>query len=190
LARSEFDEFCRSAFDFLDSEGVRYLVIGGLAVIVVGEPRTTGDVDVVAYLSTGEATALLAKARRAGFKLNLREETASLRETGTATLRRGRFHLDILLASLPFEDAALRRSSTRRLFGRKLRFPTPEDLILFKVLAGEPKDMLDATGVARRHGRKLDRKYLERTMRPICDLAEDMAPWRRLQEVLRQVSRR
>jgi hypothetical protein len=26
----EFDEFCRSAFDFLDSEGVRCLVIGGL----------------------------------------------------------------------------------------------------------------------------------------------------------------
>jgi hypothetical protein len=52
------------------------------------------------------------------------------------------------------------------------------------VLAGRDKDMLDATGVVRRHGYRLDVAYLEHTLRPICELAEDMAPWSRLQRVL------
>ncbi len=38
----------------------------------------------------------------------------------------------------------------------RLRFPSPEDLILFKILAGRDKDILDATGVARRHAGRLD----------------------------------
>jgi len=41
--RGQFDTFCHFAFTFLEREGVRYLVIGGLAVIAVGEPRTTAD---------------------------------------------------------------------------------------------------------------------------------------------------
>lgn len=54
----------------------------------------------------------------------------------------------------------------------------------FKVLSGRDKDMLDAAGVVRRHGDRLDVAYLEWTLRPICELAEDMAPWNRLHRVL------
>jgi len=39
VAPSEFDAFCRFAFAFLEERGIRTLVVGGLAVIVVGEPR-------------------------------------------------------------------------------------------------------------------------------------------------------
>jgi len=65
-----------------------------------------------------------------------------------------------------------------------LPFPSPEDLILLKVLAGRDKDMLDAAGVARRHGKRLDVGYLHHTLRSICELAEDMGPWTRLQRIL------
>jgi hypothetical protein len=76
----------------------------------------------------------------------------------------------------------------KRLFGRLVPLPTPEDLILFKVLAGRDKDILDAIGVARRHLPRLDRRYLENTIQGICDLAEDMQPWRRLEDVLRRAA--
>jgi len=82
------------------------------------------------------------------------------------------------------EEVAYERSSVQRLFGRMVRFPSPEDLILFKILAGRDKDIVDAVGVARRHAGRLDRRYLEETLQPICDLAEDLTAWRRLQGVL------
>jgi hypothetical protein len=68
--------------------------------------------------------------------------------------------------------------------------PTPEDLILFKVLAGRDKDLVDAIGVARRHLAALDHRYLDATLDGICELAEDLAPRNRLDDVLRKASGR
>lgn len=185
-----FNSFCRKAFDFLQESGVRHLVIGGLAVGVVGEARTTGDVDVVGFASPEDAQALIAKAAEAGFDVQPEIERERLHATGTLRFRDGSFQLDIILASLPFEEAAYRRAVKKRLFGRLVPFPTPEDLILFKVLAGRDKDLLDAVGVARRHLSRLDRKYLDDTLQGICDLAEDTRPWHRLEDVLRKATGR
>jgi|BarGraNGADG00212_1021973.scaffolds.fasta_scaffold00180_2 hypothetical protein len=183
-----FTAFCQRAFDFLEQAGIRHLVIGGLAVGVIGEARTTGDVDVVGYASTEDALALITKASDAGFDVRPEVERERLRATGTLRFRQGPFQLDVILASLPFEEAAHARAVSKRLFGRVVLFPTPEDLIVFKVLAGRDKDMLDAIGVARRHLPTLDRLYLDQTIQGICDLAEDMEPWRRLESVLRKAT--
>ena len=184
-----FTAFCQKAFDFLEGAGVRHLVIGGLAVGAIGEARTTGDVDVIAFASPDDAVALIALASEAGFDVHPEIEQERLRATGTLRFRHGLFQLDIILASLPFEEAAHTRAVRKRLFGRLVPFPTPEDLIVFKVLAGRDKDILDAVGVARRHLPTLDRRYLETTLQDICDLAEDMEPWRRLESVLRKAGR-
>lgn len=98
--------------------------------------------------------------------------------------RKGRFQLDLLTASLPFEETAREQATRHELFGVSLPFPSPEDLILFKILAGRDKDMLDATGIARRHRDRLDIQYLEQTLLAICDAAEDASPWGRLQRVI------
>jgi hypothetical protein len=184
MAESQFDDFCRFAFAFLDARGTRYLVIDGLAVVVVGEPRTTGDADAIVFSSNAEAESLIKEAAAAGFEVRADVQRERFTATGTLRLRRGRFQLDLIAASLPFESSAHERASFHRLFGMRLPFPSPEELILFKVLAGRDKDMLDAAGVAQRHGARLDVGYLERTLRPLCELAEDMAPWGRLQRVL------
>ena len=48
-ARRSFDTFCRDAIDLLDRAGTPFLIIGGLAVAMIGEPRMTGDIDVIAF---------------------------------------------------------------------------------------------------------------------------------------------
>ena len=188
LPASAFDTFCRDAFDLLDGAGVRYLVIGGLAVMAVGEPRLTGDADVVAFLSPEEAARLVDRAARAGFTIDPEVERARISRTGTLRARREPFQLDVILASLPFEEEAFARSRRHRMFDREVHFPTPEDLLLFKVIAGRDKDLLDAVGIARRHGASLDVKYVRRALEPICDLAQDMRALRRLDEVLRKAA--
>ena len=136
------------------------------------------------FVSQAEAESLIGRAATAGFEVREEVERERLATTGTIRFRRGWFQIDLITASLPFEDAAYARASFHHLFGIRLPFPSPEDLILFKVLAGRDKDMLDAAGVVRRHGDRLDVGYMERTLLPICELAEDIAPWRRLQELL------
>ncbi|MCC6995619.1 MAG: hypothetical protein IT370_13500 [Deltaproteobacteria bacterium] len=46
------------------------------------------------------------------------------------------------------------------------------------------EDLLDAIGIVRRQGARLDRRYLQRTIVEVCELAEDLAPQRRLEGVL------
>lgn len=188
MAPNAFDAFCRHAFGFLEQQGVRYLVIGGLAVVVVGEPRTTADADVIVFVSEEEAITLILEAAAAGFELSKDVERERLSRTGTMRFRQGPFQLDLITASLPFEERARARASRHELFGLPLLFPSPEDLILFKILAGRDKDLLDATGIARRHRGRLDVPYLETSLRAICDAAEDASFWSRLQGVLAKAS--
>ena len=56
------------------------------------------------------------------------------------------------------------------------------------MLAGREKDLLDAVGVAKRHLASLDRAYVERVLQELCDLAEDTAPWRRFEDVMRKAA--
>lgn len=182
-----FDAFCREAVDFLSQASVPYLIIGGIAVATIGQPRATGDVDVIGYVPTEKAVALIDAAVAAGFTV-APDEREKLQATGTLRFRKGQFQLDIILASLPFESDARARAREHRLFGRLVPLPTPEDLILFKVLSGRDKDLVDAVGVARRHLSSLDRRYLHAALEAVCELAEDLVFLRRLDEVLRKAS--
>jgi len=111
MAGNEFDDFCRFAFTFLERRGTPFLVIGGLAVVAVGEPRTTADADAIVFVSTAEAEGLIRHAAEAGFDLRIEMELARLATTGTMRLRRGRFQIDLITASLPFEETALARAT-------------------------------------------------------------------------------
>ena len=59
MAPNEFDEFCQFAFSFLEGARTRFMVVGGLAVVVVGEPRTTADADAIVFVSQVEAESLI-----------------------------------------------------------------------------------------------------------------------------------
>jgi hypothetical protein len=108
MAPNEFDDFCRFAFSFLEGARTRFLVIGGLAVVVVGEPRTTADADAIVFVSEAEAEWLIGQAAAAGFEVREDVERERLAATGTMRFRRGRFQIDLITASLPFENAASR----------------------------------------------------------------------------------
>src|SRR5690349_21629237 len=43
----------------LNATGIRYMITGGLAAIIYGEPRLTNDVDIVLVLAAGEVDRLL-----------------------------------------------------------------------------------------------------------------------------------
>ncbi len=186
--KNRFDAFCRRAFDYLKEEDVRHLVIGGLAVAALGEPRMTADVDVIAFLSESQADGLIQRANLSGFDIDPKLESERLRATGTLRFRQPPFQLDIILASLPFEEAAYSRALHGTLFGRRITFPSAEDMILFKVLAGRNKDLADANSIIKRHESKLDWSYIDSVLRGLCDQAEDMTAWRKLETLRNKTS--
>lgn len=108
----------------LESEGVRYALIGGVAVgIHAGLPRATIDVDVAAHLGTGRETAVRAL------------ERAGLRKTGEFEHSVNFRHSTGEPVQLAFDvefDAMIERAESIDVGGTSIMIVRKEDLVLMK----------------------------------------------------------
>ena len=59
--------------------------------------------------------------------------------------------VDVTLAGLPFEEAALRRSVNAEVEGLDLRLASPGDLVIMKAVARRPQDLSDIEGLLDQH---------------------------------------
>jgi len=170
--------------DLLQATRQRYLVIGALAVGMVGEARLTHDLDFLLFLAPDELPAFLRHARRRGFRFATAEVQRRVQATGTFRLSDHGVPIDCLVASTALEEQMWRRAKRLRLHRRPARFPSPEDLILLKLLPGRPKDALDAEGVVTRQRGRLDLAYLRKTAQRMADELHDPGIWHRLRQLL------
>lgn len=73
--------------------------------------------------------------------------------------------IDLLFAVTPFEIEALGRRQPLRVLGVEVPVATPEDLFVFKLIAGRPQDMADAHRIFALHGATLDLERVRRWCR-------------------------
>lgn len=153
----------------LDEAGVRYLVVGGLAVIAHGYGRTTYDVDLVVGLEPGNVRAAFAALARIDYHPSVpitaeQFADAGLRESWRAEKgmlvlkfwsdRHRETRLDVFNHEpFPF-DEELRRS-TRQEIAPGLLAPvvTLDTLLAMKRAAGRGKDLADIDELHLAHGR-------------------------------------
>jgi predicted nucleotidyltransferase len=179
------EEVYKKVVTLLNRRKYKYLIIGGIAAGTLGEPRVTGDVDVDIVLAEEDVVHFLDKAERDGFKVSKKKCINTAKQTGTFQINYGVFHIDFIISSTDFEKEAFERRKIIKLYGIKAFFPTPEDLILLKIIPGRKQDLLDADKVVLRHKEKLDINYLRSWARKLCDEAEDMRIWNELNRLLK-----
>jgi len=179
------EDVYKKVVTFLNREKYKYLIIGGVAAGTLGEPRITADVDVDIVIDKENVPDFLDKAAKAGFRVLKEKCLVSVERTGVFQINFEDFHVDFIIASTGLEAAAFERAKTIKLYGIKAFFPSPEDLILLKIIPGRDKDLLDAKSVVLRHKGKLDTRYLKTWARKLCDEAEDMRIWKVLNNLLK-----
>ena len=142
----------------LNTAGVRYVVVGGLATVLHGYARLTADVDLAVDLAPEEATKMIQALVARGFRPQvpvLPEEFANptVREVWFRDKHMRAFSLvdpvnpmrvvDLLLKpEIPFEEL-LARSQEVMLNKTKIRIASIDDLIALKRQAGRPQDLTD-----------------------------------------------
>lgn len=166
-----------------DNQGV---IIGGVAVSLLGAPRLTADVDVVILLSVHRLPDLLRAAAELGLVPRIAEAEQFARRNRVVLLQHeaSGINVDISLGMLPFEDEVVARSSAHRVGDLELRLPTPEDLIILKAVAHRPKDMLDIAEIIKSHPH-LDRMRVERWVRDFSVALEAPQIWEDVAQLLR-----
>ena len=145
-------------FKALNDAGVRYVVVGGLAVVLHGHARLTVDVDLVVDLDEGQALraidALVGLGLRPRVPVNPRDfADRSVRETWIRDRGMQVFSMfdpsnPMLVVDLfvdhpvPFEEL-WSRSQELELRDTIVRVASIPDLIRLKRLAGRPQDLAD-----------------------------------------------
>lgn len=140
------------------------MLVGGLAVGLWGSPRATVDVDFLVSFSIDNFKFLSQKLKESDQFVFIHDRPMAFDKIALlrATLKSNTsISVDFLFADDEFKREALRRKETIPLSEFNVNIPTPEDLILLKLLSNRPQDRIDAEMVYQAQKKTLDREYLQ-----------------------------
>ncbi len=159
----------------LDALDTPSLIIGGIAVIALGVPRATVDIDATLSASAVNLDRLLEIGRRFGLSPRIDDALAFARAQQVVLLRHDAsgIPIDISLASLPFEEEAIRSGVNRDFAGVRIRVARPEDLVIYKLVAFRPRDIDDAEALLIAYGADVDVARVREVVRQFADVLED-----------------
>jgi hypothetical protein len=154
--------------EVLDSEGVPYAFIGGVAMGVWGVPRTTFDLDVAVPDSEADLSRVLAAMSTQGWVVDpiiergFRDRLAGMDKIQVQLpVQSTLLTADIFLGTTRFLRSVIDRRLPIDLGHGPISVCTPADLILLKLIAGRRKDQLDVENILAVQGIP-EREYLER----------------------------
>ncbi len=154
-----------AAVEAAESGPFPYMLYGGLAAGLWGEPRYTEDVDIVLFIPERDALRFLRAAAKAGFAVDESLAIQQLQVSGWARLPLGGekspWHLDITLGDSPFDRSALARRRQVTLFGKQAWVASPEDVVIYKLVSGRDRDLMDVRQIGLRQ-KSLDASYLRK----------------------------
>jgi hypothetical protein len=138
---------------WLDAMKMPSMVIGGVAASVLGRPRLTQDVDVLAIVPEAGWADAVAGAARFGIVPRFDDALEFARRSRVLLLRHtaSGINLDIIFGGLSFEQAAVANSEAHEVGGVTVRLPRVEDLLVMKAIARRAKDLQDIQGLLAAH---------------------------------------
>ncbi len=147
----------------LSAAGIRYMIIGGQAVLVYGEPRITKDVDVTLSVEPDQAKRVIDLAIRAKFRPLPEDPESFIRDTMVlpAIDDESGIRVDLIFSQSAYERQAMDRVRTIRVGNADVRFASAEDVVIHKIVAGRPRDIEDVASLMIKQ-RDLDIGYIER----------------------------
>ena len=130
---------------WLAASAIDAVIVGGVAVTILGRARYTKDIDVLAALEDAQLSEALACAAEFGLRPRVADAVRVARERRVLLLMHGAacFPVDLILARVPLERETVSRGQVREVAGIRMKLPQLEDLILMKALAHRLSDLGD-----------------------------------------------
>lgn len=133
----------------LDKVHIPYMVIGGQAILLYGEPRLTKDIDITLGIGIDE----LEKVRNVVKKLNLKALISDVEGFVRDTLvlptidEKSGIRVDFIFSFSPYEKQAIKRVNNVKFGKTAVKFASLEDVVIHKVIAGRARDIEDVKSV-------------------------------------------
>jgi hypothetical protein len=173
----------------LEKLSIAYMVIGGQAVLIHGEPRLTRDIDITLGAGPDQVGEVLNIVRDWGWRVLVDDPVDFVQRTMVLPCLEpeSSFRVEFIFSFTPYERGALQRALRVNLNGTDVRFASAEDLIIHKIFAGRPRDLEDVRGILLKN-KELDLTYLRRWLKEF-DRTVGEAFSDRFEEVYKNIGR-
>ena len=163
-----FEELLSKISVCLNRHNLPYMIIGGQAVLLYGEPRLTRDIDITLGVNIEHLNKLLAAVKELSLKVIPKDKDSFVKETMVLpTIEEATgIRVDFIFAFTPYEIHAIKRVKKVIIMGQEVAFASPEDLIIHKIFAGRPRDMEDVRFIIIKNP-GIDRKYIRNWLREV-----------------------
>ena len=153
----------------LDRLRIPYMLIGGLAVSLWGEPRSTLDVDVTTWVESKDFEHTISEIGK-HLKVLPKEPISFVQSTRVLPcMSSQQAKIDIIFAALEEERRIIQRARPIQAAGSTIKVASVEDLLFMKLASERPKDMQDSRALLRRFRKTIDRSYLEPRLKELAD---------------------
>ena len=156
-----FEKILKKLAAVLSRAGIPYMIIGGQAVLLYGEPRLTRDIDVTLGIGSEDLNEVLSVCKKIGLKPIPEKPDSFVSETMVlpASDSKSGIRVDFVFSFTSYETAAIRRARKISIGDQKVCFASPEDVIIHKIFAGRPRDLEDVRSICLK-SRRLNTKYI------------------------------
>lgn len=169
-----FQELIARTAASLKVRKIPYMIIGGQAVLLYGEPRLTRDIDVTLGVDVSRLPDLLRSVDDIGLTPLPDDAESFVRRTMVLPTQHEEtgIRVDFIFSFTSYEIEAIARAHWVTMAGQDVAFASVEDLIIHKIFAGRPRDLEDVRSVLLRNP-GIDSQYIYRWLREFDESVQD-----------------
>lgn len=173
----------------LNGSGIEYAIVGGMAVGVWGNTRTTRDVDVILLMKEDDIPKMMKELKNSNFSVEEKDMRSALREKSHFSIfdKLSIYHADVKGAYKPNEVETVKDRQEIKMADIMIYVASPEDTIANKLLFGREHDIKDAEGIYARQLGNLDTEKLEQKCKKLGVYEEFIDMKKRVEKCLEEI---
>jgi hypothetical protein len=174
----------------LETARIPACLIGGLVVPRWGQPRATTDADFSVLAPYGDEAPVIDLLLRHFQPRRPDARAFALAHRVLLLVSAEGVGIDVALAAVPFEIDAIETATPWPIApGVIVRTCSAEHLVVYKLVAARPQDLVDLAGIVRRQGVRLNLEFVRRWGSEFAELKEDPDLLRPFEDAVRSLGR-
>ncbi|MFH2011758.1 MAG: nucleotidyl transferase AbiEii/AbiGii toxin family protein [Pseudomonadota bacterium] len=183
-----FEKLLSQIGSCLDRHSLPYMIIGGQAVLLHGEPRLTRDIDVALGVNTDCLGKLLSFIQELHLKPIPKDIESFVRQTMVlpALDETTGIRVDFIFSFTPYETEAIKRAEKVMILDQEVNFASPEDLVIHKIFSGRPRDIEDVKTIILKNP-KIDIQHIRGWLKGFDVSSDEKEFLKTFEEILKEL---